>query len=195
MAIIVFKSSAQTIYALRSCSILFANLFTIGILLTAPASKVWNLYQTLSHCSDLYLTLYVLELVHIYLENPWLENNLIWTNSSGVLYYLVVYLLTDFWLRSLNLLFIFKFFIHSLFVLTYFRSTKWDKFVYEYLYNVLLFGEAVSIYVSMYVLHAYITLIVSFYLSFLCYFSYFSSLNCEICTYFNEKRGKRFLGT
>ena len=116
MAIIVFKSSAQTIYALRSCSILFANLFTIGILLTAPASKVWNLYQTLSHCSDLYSTLYILELVHIYLENPWLENNLIWTNSSGVLYYLVVYLLTDFWLRSLNLLFIFKFF-NRLFVL------------------------------------------------------------------------------
>ena len=58
IALIVFKSSAQTIYALRSCSILFANLFTIGILLTAPASKVWNLYQTLSHCSDLYSTLY-----------------------------------------------------------------------------------------------------------------------------------------
>ena len=138
---------------------------------------------------------FILELVHIYLENPWLENNLIWTNSSGVLYYLVVYLLTDFWLRSLNLLFIFQVFQSIICSYTYFRSTKWDKFVYEYLYNVLLFGEAVSIYVSMYVLHAYITLIVSFYLSFLCYFSYFSSLNCEICTYFNEKKGKRFLGT
>ena len=120
---------------------------------------------------------------------------MIWTNSSRVLYYLVVYLLTDFWLHSLNLLFFFKFFNRLFVLILIFVQPNETNLCMNILYNVLLFGEAVSIYVSMYVLHAYITLIVSFYLSFLCYFSYFSSLKCEICNYLNEKRGKGFSKT
>ena len=113
---------------------------------------------------------FILELVHIYLENPWLENNLIWTNSSGVLYYLVVYLLTDFWLRSLNLLFIFKFFNWLFVLILIFVQPNETNLCMNICTMCCFLGKLLVFNVSMYVLHAYITLIVSFYLSFLCYF-------------------------